>query len=188
MNSTDTSDTRTDAELVDSALSGDRAAYGELVCRYGKCVVATALRTMCDFHSAQDVAQEVFLTAYRKLGRLRDGSMFGPWVLKITRRHACKSNKRRARVAQRDASNISRSQSDHDRLADDQSELLAAVNRLPEHERIVVILHYFQEQSVQTVARMTGRPIGTVTKQLSRAVKRLKIFLLKTTSQKEPLA
>jgi len=51
--------------------------------------------------------------------------------------------------------------------------LLAAVMRLPERERQVVTLRYFDGHSVQAVAEITGRPLGTVTRQLSRAYARL---------------
>ena len=53
-------------------------------------------------------------------------------------------------------------------------DLLAAVARLPEHERIVIVLRYVDGRSVAEVAAALGRPIGTVTKQLSRAIERLK--------------
>jgi hypothetical protein len=79
---------RPDAELVDSTLKGERAAYGELVCRYGQSVVAAAWQILGDYHAAQDAAQEVFLNAYQKLGSLRNGSMFGAWVLTSVRRYA----------------------------------------------------------------------------------------------------
>ena len=57
----------------------------------------------------------------------------------------------------------------------DAEDLLAAVARLPEHERIVIVLRYVDGRSVAEVAAALGRPIGTVTKQLSRAIERLKI-------------
>jgi RNA polymerase sigma-70 factor (ECF subfamily) len=163
-----------DAGLVDSALKGDKAAYGELVCRYSQCVVTTAWHILGDYHAAQDVAQEAFLTAYQKLGSLRDGSLFGPWTLKIARRCACRSTARRAKVVPLEPADAPPAPATDGRLADDQEELLAAVARLPEHERVVVVLHYFQEHSVQAVAQLTGRPVGTVTKQLSRALRRLR--------------
>lgn len=174
-----------DAGLVDNVLRGDRAAYGELVCRYSQCVVTTAWQILGDYHAAQDVAQEAFLIAYQKLGSLRDGSMFGPWVLKIAKRYACRSATHRVKVVHLEAADAPTTPSGDGRLADDQQELLAVVTRLPEHERVVVVLHYFQEHSVQTVAQMTGRPVGTVTKQLSRALRRLRRFMAATTSPKE---
>jgi RNA polymerase sigma-70 factor, ECF subfamily len=174
-----------DSELVHSVLRGDRAAYGELVCRYSQSVVTTAWQILGDYHAAQDVAQEAFLIAYQRLGSLRDGSMFGPWVLKIARRYAGRSAAHRGRMVHLGTDNILPAPVEDGRLADDQQELLAAVTRLPEHERVVVVLHYFQEHSVQTVAQITGRPVGTVTKQLSRALRRLRESMSKTTSPKE---
>jgi RNA polymerase sigma factor (sigma-70 family) len=46
--------------------------------------------------------------------------------------------------------------------------------RLPKHERLVVMLRYFDDESVESVATMVGRSVGTVTKQLTRARDRLK--------------
>ena len=55
--------------------------------------------------------------------------------------------------------------------------LLAAIARLPEREKIVVMLKYFDGHSVTEIAEMIGRPIGTITVQLSRARKRLRSWL-----------
>lgn len=56
----------------------------------------------------------------------------------------------------------------------DAEDLLEAVARLPDHERVVVGLRYFDGHAVNDIAAITGRPVGTVTKQLSRAIKRLR--------------
>jgi RNA polymerase sigma-70 factor, ECF subfamily len=176
---------RPDAELVDSTLKGDRAAYGKLVCRYGQCVVAAIWQILGDYHAAQDAAQEVFLTAYQKLGSLRNGSMFGPWVLTSARRYAYRTARHQTRFVGFDVANGPVAETEYDRLAEDQQDLLMAVNRLPEHERVVVVLHYFQENSVQAVADLMGRPLGTVKKQLSRALRRLRTHLSSTASHKE---
>ncbi len=52
--------------------------------------------------------------------------------------------------------------------------LLSAVARLPRHERLVVSMRYFDGCPVAEVALALGRPVGTVTKQLSRAIERLR--------------
>ena len=59
-------------------------------------------------------------------------------------------------------------------LDEDKQRLLAAVVKLPKSEKQVVMLRYFGENSVGEVANMAGRSVGTVTKQLSRAHKRLR--------------
>jgi RNA polymerase sigma-70 factor (ECF subfamily) len=56
-------------------------------------------------------------------------------------------------------------------------ELLDAIARLPDHERLVISLRYFDARSIAEVAELTGRPVGTVTKQLSRAIARLTLIL-----------
>ena len=57
---------------------------------------------------------------------------------------------------------------------DDFEDVVRVVGRLPEHEREVVMFHYLDGYSAREVADLTGRPVGTVTKQLSRAVRRLR--------------
>ena len=48
------------------------------------------------------------------------------------------------------------------------------ITRLPEHERIVVVMRYVDGRSVKDIADATGRPVGTISKQLSRAIERLR--------------
>lgn len=64
-------------------------------------------------------------------------------------------------------------------LDTDSSELLEAVGRLPDHEQLAIVLHYFEAHKVETIARMTGQATGTITKQLSRARRRLEQWLRK---------
>ena len=59
-------------------------------------------------------------------------------------------------------------------------ELIVAVGRLPEQEQTVVVFHYLDGHPVKVVAEMTGRPVGTVTKQLSRGAARLRRILKRT--------
>lgn len=179
-----------DATLVDRALGGDRTAYGELICRYTQCVMATAWHVLRDYHAAEDAVQEVFLHAYQKLGGLRDHGRFGPWVIQIARRHAVRAAANRKKTVSLDAAETPAA-SDADRhsatgqLGDDQQELLDAVARLPEHEQVVVALRYFQDRGVHEIAEITGRPVGTVTKQLSRSHRRLRELLLRANSNGE---
>jgi RNA polymerase sigma-70 factor (ECF subfamily) len=65
-----------------------------------------------------------------------------------------------------------------DPLDEELQQLLEAVSRLPDHERVVVILRYVDGYSMASIVTMNGRPLGTVTKQLSRAVARLKASLV----------
>lgn len=84
-----------DAQLVDAVLAGDREAFSDLVRRYERAVRACALVVVRDRHKAEDVAQDSFVAAFTKLATLRDGAMFGPWVLRIARHQGIQWLRRR---------------------------------------------------------------------------------------------
>jgi RNA polymerase sigma-70 factor (ECF subfamily) len=150
-----------------------------LVRRYEPVARAAAIAILHDTHLAQDVLQETFLRVYTNLGKLTDRSRFGPWVLKIARREALRTLRRRHYVkAAREPDDLEAES--HRGLDEDSRELLDAVGRLPDHEQVAVVLHYFEAHKVETIAEMTGRTTGTVTKQLSRARRRLERWLRRT--------
>ncbi len=78
----------TDLELVRLAQAGDVEAFGELVERNRRAVFRAALAAVGSAAEADDVAQEAFITAYRKLGSFRGESQFRTWLLSITWRKA----------------------------------------------------------------------------------------------------
>ncbi|MBN1360637.1 MAG: RNA polymerase sigma factor [Sedimentisphaerales bacterium] len=169
---------QSDSELVQVALGGDREAYAVLFRRHERSVLAVALAVLGDYHAAQDAAQEAFVAAYRNLGGLRIGSSFGPWVCKIARRQALRIRKQAHRAAENEPPAVEPSEAPSNGEVDEANRrLLDAVMRLPRHERIVVMLHYFDDRPVGTISEMTGRPVGTVTMQLSRARARLHKWL-----------
>jgi len=166
--------TQSDSKLVKAVLNGNRQAYGCLFERHERSVQAVALAVLGDYHAAQDVVQESFVTAYRKLGGLRKGSSFGPWIRKIAKHQAiqiCRSMSKvnDARQREIEASSVS----NDGRIDEPNRMLLEAVMRLPKHERVVIMLRYFDGHSTKMISKMTGRPVGTITMQLSRARARL---------------
>jgi RNA polymerase sigma-70 factor, ECF subfamily len=171
----------TDAGLVERVRHGDAQAYGALVTRYERPVLAAVLPVVRDAHAAQDVVQDVFVQCYLKLSRLRDPSRFGGWLLQAAGREAVHAARRgarsRLRVTPSDLTheNTPAAHEPASRLLDDERErLLEAVRRLPVHERVAVSLRYFEGRGVNEIAQITGRPVGTVTKQLTRAIERLR--------------
>jgi RNA polymerase sigma-70 factor, ECF subfamily len=173
---------QTDEELVRSARLGRRDAFESLVGRYERVVWVTARRILGDDHAAWDAAQEAFLQAYRRLHALREPSLFAGWLLRIARREANRMARRQARHPTRpldERGDDRPSSADHgaDGFSADSEELLAAIADLPDHERSVVVLRYVDGRSVAEIAAACGRPVGTVTKQLSRALERLRLTL-----------
>ena len=74
---------RTDAELVEITLSGDKSAYEELFTRYRERVERLALRMGCHPEDAKGVTQAVFLQAFQYLGRFRREARFSTWLYAI---------------------------------------------------------------------------------------------------------
>jgi RNA polymerase sigma-70 factor (ECF subfamily) len=170
---------QSDSELIDSVLGGNVEAFAVLVRRYERLVRAAALRVVADRHVAEDVLQETFLAVYESLESLRNRSKFGPWLLSIARHQAVRHVRSNHRPEHCVADVTAVEHSTNGKLTDQSERLLELVERLPAHERTIIGLRHFEGHSVQEVAAITGRPLGTVTKQLSRAHKRLQHWLEK---------
>jgi RNA polymerase sigma factor (sigma-70 family) len=165
---------RSTAELVDAVRRGESVAFGDLVRLYERAVWTTAWRVVRDYHTAQDVTQEAFLEAYRQIGQLQRPESFGVWLLRIAHRRALRAARSSIRMdVLEPGQGMARAEQVEQPLV---TSLLEAVAELPEHERLVVTLRYFGGHSVADVAMLLGRPIGTVTKQLSRALERLRLL------------
>jgi RNA polymerase sigma-70 factor (ECF subfamily) len=168
---------QSDAELVNAVLGGDKRAFEVLVKRYERPIRAIALDVLGDYHLASDVSQDAFVTAYEKLPGLRKPAAFGAWLMKITRRCALDCVRRQDGKSSLESVFSSRSHDRSGRLDEEKQWLLSAVMKLPKSEGQVVMLRYFYCHSVKEVADILGRSVGTVTKQLSRAHKRLRNIL-----------
>jgi RNA polymerase sigma-70 factor, ECF subfamily len=165
-----------DAELVARVRRGDVEAFGQLAERYERSLLAAVLVNVHDVQAAEDVAQETLLRAFRRLGTLRDEGKFGPWLMQIARRQVVEAIRaRRVPVAGRvNDSEYEAANTDNSQIWIEHEHLLSLVARLPDHERVLIGQRYFDGQSVAEIAAITSRPIGTVTKQLSRAIARLR--------------
>ncbi|MFB0551742.1 MAG: RNA polymerase sigma factor [Phycisphaerae bacterium] len=168
---------RTDAELVNAVLSGEKDLFAVLVKRYERPVRAVALDVLGDYHSATDVSQDAFVRAYERLAGLRKPEAFGPWLMKIACRCALDSARRRPKETRLEPKIAAAIENPDGRLDEAKQRLLAAVVKLPGAEKQVVMLRYFGDNSVNDVANLLGRSVGTVTKQLSRAHRRLRKIL-----------
>ena len=165
-----------DAQLVDQVRRGDAEAFGALCRRYERSVLAVALAELRDIHAAEDVAQATLLAGFQRLSTLSHPSKFGPWILQIARRQVVDWTR------QRQLSAAAIGEGTHQRQAGDEAaidwiekeHLLELVDRLPERERVLLGLRFFDGHRVAEISEITGRPVGTVTKQLSRAISRLR--------------
>lgn len=178
-----------DVAIVRAVLSGDRDAYRLLVDRESVAVIRACHRVLGDLGEAEDVAQEAFVIAYRSLASWRADGPFGAWLSRIAVRLAIRRAGKRKSVqwatpsaTTEDADDpISRLRSDWrvdpEGLAirgERQQAIRRAVASLDEPYREVVALRFFAERSLDEIAALTGRPLGTVKTHLHRGLLRLR--------------
>lgn len=171
-----------DETLVDLTLLGNDAAYEELVIRYGKLVNSVAYRITGNKYSAEDAAQDAFVSAWMKLDTLNEREKFSSWVCRIagnTAKNIAFHYRNTAADISLDLVSYFESEECDDPeitlVADSENEeLREAVEALTEKIRETVKLHYFDGYSVKEIAEMLSLPAGTVTWRLSEGRKQLR--------------
>jgi RNA polymerase sigma-70 factor (ECF subfamily) len=178
---------RTDAELVASTLRGSQDAFRELVVRFERPVYSLVQRMVQNPATAEDLAQEVFLKAYRRLDSYDPQWKFSSWLFKIAhnttidqlRRGVPETVPLEAEDAERgDLSAVLAdvaSESPH--AAAERRDLGRSLERALAHlrpeYRVAVVMFYAQGASYQEICEVTGLPLGTVKTNLHRARKEL---------------
>lgn len=179
-----------DAGWVRSALGGDRDAFGRLVDAYQRRAVAVAYRLLGNSDDAAEVAQEAFLRAYRSLSRLKEPTRFGPWLLRIVSNLSL--NARRGRRSgstvtldeQRGTEGVTGGSGEPvvtslgpDRRLEGrelQTALDAALDTLPERQRIALVLFTIEGWPQKEIAELLDCSLETVKWNVFQARKRLK--------------
>ena len=167
----------TDDELVRRSRRGDREAFSQLVDRYEKSALGVAHAILRSWHDAADAVQDAFVRAYQKLNRLWQPSKFGAWFLRIVRRQALWNLRKRTARGRRLVAMGPEPVAESARGETISEEVMAVIAGLPVQECVVVSLRHLDDLPVEEIARITGRPVGTVTKQLSRAYARMRPLL-----------
>lgn len=167
---------REDEREVEAFRNGEQAAFDRLVLKYQRRIYRLCLRCTGSHADADDLAQEVFLHAYRGLGRFRSAARFSTWLYRIAW-NACMnwtSSKKTAEALPDDL--VDAGPSALDRLSREQAaaRLRQAVERLPERQRAVLLLRVYEGLSHREIAEILGSPVGTVKANLFHALANLR--------------
>jgi len=176
-----------DFELVDLARSGDADAFRELVERHSRNVFGTAFRITGRQENADDVVQETFLRAFRKLHLFDGRSQFGTWLHRITVNCSMdlmrKEGRRESRELRDEGLVVDRMVADEarpERLAAS-GEIRRAVQRvlqsLSPTERTVFVLRHYEGYTSAEIGQMLGMRSGAARNAVFRAVKKLRASL-----------
>jgi RNA polymerase sigma factor (sigma-70 family) len=159
-----------DAALIDASRRGDRAAFGQLVERYQRAVHAVVFSHVRDRALSDDLTQEAFIAAWRGLAELRDVARLPAWLCSIARNLARDACRRRRREASGEVPEVETAPTPFQAINDAESERLiaAALERVPDVYREPLVLYYYEQQSIDDVARYLGITATTANKRLSR--------------------
>ena len=152
--------------MVRAALRGDNNAYADLVAAHQARALATAHHLCGDFETAQDLAQEAFVAAYRGLHSLQEPASFGPWLHGIVRNLCRKHLSRRPPPA----ASLEQDSIPEPMTPPDQSvELASLLQTLPLADREILAARYLQELDYEEIAQMLGITVNNVRVRCFRA-------------------
>jgi RNA polymerase sigma-70 factor, ECF subfamily len=177
-----------DAMWVGAARDGNRAAFGRLYHRYARMVHGVLLAKV-PMGEVDDLVQDVFMTALRRLSTLRETESFGPWLAAIARNLANDYYRRSVPEDQLtdDTSGAyiasGSTGGDHEGLA---SEILEAVRGLPDAYRETLILRLVEGMTGPEIAVRTGMTHGSVRVNLHRGMEQLRAKLNSTPNSNAP--
>ena len=164
-----------DAEILALYRKGQvEAAFRLLVAEHGEKVYNIALFTLNDEHLAADASQDAFVKVYRNLGRFKGEASLSTWLYRIVK-NACYDllkKRRPERLEENQERQLASPEPgpEEEALRDwEHRQLREAVAALPENQRLVVNLYYFQQQSYEEIAAVMQQPLGTIKSHLHRA-------------------
>lgn len=169
----------TTADLVLAAQTGDREAFGQLVERFQDTVFAVALRRLGNYAEAQELTQDVFIQAMRKLGQLREPACFIGWLRQITVRLAINRMVRGDDALSVEPATLEATYADErtplgEALANErQAEVRKALGRLRTLDRQTLVAFYLRGKSLVQMSAEFESPVGTIKRRLHVARKRL---------------
>jgi RNA polymerase sigma-70 factor (ECF subfamily) len=178
-----------DIRLMELVGAGDTAAFETLVKRHQRLVVGTVARMLGNNSDAEDIGQQVFVRVWKSANRYVARAKFTTWLLKITRNLVFNELRRRARHAQvplpTDPEQEARPLRDEQTAGPDESLLEqelqnaidAAIARLPETQRMAVILRRYQDLSYEEIAETLDQSVSAVKSLLFRARTELRMSL-----------
>ena len=157
-----------DTALVAAVRAGDRDAFTRLYDAYGRMVHGILLARV-PYAEVDDLAQDVFLTAFRKLDTLRDDASFGAWIAMIARNRATDYHRRA-----RETTEVTEAVAQTHATQGEAMEVLNIIKLLPEAYREPMILRFVEGMTGPEIAERTGLAPASVRVNIHRGMKMLR--------------
>lgn len=173
-----------DLELVEEVRNGDRQAYTELMRRHQERIYWAARRIVGRHADADDIAQETFVKAYLALGEFRGESAFFTWIYRIAVNLSLNAIRKRQIMTYLDQSELLRkvlpssdrpdAMLEHKELEDT---LQQAISALPEKQRMVFVMRYFDEMSYEEISEVLHTSVGGLKANYFHAINKVREYL-----------
>ena len=170
-----------DDELLREFRRGNVDAFTEFVRRYQDAIYRLSLQNLDDEYLAREAAQEVFIRAWKKLGRWRIRSSGKPfsWLYRTMKnvcRELIKRKQREKRMIKINENYLEHKEESSKEHMDFHKHLFLKklVNALPDRQQEVVVLHIYEGRTLSDVAKVLGIPVGTVKSNYHKALQNLR--------------
>ena len=177
--------TNDDIHYINLIIEGNSNAFNILVDRYKDLVFSLALKMVKNREEAEEVAQDTFIKVFKSLSQFKGDSKFSTWIYKVTY-NTCldrlKKTKREQQVVSIDDFNTNQIKSiDNalDKMEEEEREkaIQDCINLLPSDDAFLLTLFYFEEQSLEEIAKVIGLTANNVKVKLFRSRKKLTTIL-----------
>lgn len=185
-----------DCILVQKVIDdNDHKAFAELMEKYQRMVVITCRGFVASYHEAEDLAQDVFVELYESLPGFRKESKLSTWIYRIAVNKSLNHLRKKKREASifnlnlfhkgdgKDTSfqivSTDDTEADYSIVSSENKKLLKeAINRLPENQRVAIILSKYQDLSYKEIAEVMDVSVSSVESLLFRAKTNLRKYLV----------
>jgi RNA polymerase sigma-70 factor, ECF subfamily len=180
-------DNNNDLTFINSALSGDKNAYGAIINIYKNRVFNLVFKMTNNYHETEDIVQETFIKAYRGLRTFKVKQDFFPWICSIALNITRNRLRRKSILSFFSLDGSQAADSSEGRvwkmpdnslnpeetlIKKEQNEKLnQIIYALPAKYREIFLLRNLEDMSYSEIARVTGLPLGTIEIRLHRALK-----------------
>ncbi|WP_192500419.1 RNA polymerase sigma factor [Flavobacterium sp. PL002] len=181
-----------DTYYITKIIAGDTKAFAVLVDRYKDLVFTLALRMLKNREEAEEVAQDTFIKVFKSINKFKGDSKFSTWIYRITYNSCLDVLKKYKQEYKLDPIDeyterqLVTFENAFDALADKEQRqtIETCLQKLPEEDGFLLTLYYFEEQSIDEIAKIVGLTTNNVKVKLFRSRKKL-AYLLKDSLEPE---
>jgi RNA polymerase sigma factor (sigma-70 family) len=170
-----------DDYYIKKTLEGDSNSFSVLVERYQNMVFALALKMLKHREESEEVSQDTFIKVYKSLSKFNGESKFSTWIYRIAYNSCLDRIKKNSKynnnveINEITSNEISHTESIFDSLENKERSIIVkqCMDKLPEDERIIIHLFYFEELNLKEIVEIVSMTEGNVKVKLFRARKKL---------------